>query len=236
VFNGGVSGQTSDQIAARQGGAPALLTLPGNRIPPSGTVTATDTSTFLITPDGPGPITGTLGGVHGTLTLNVDSSNNWTLSFTRDSSGSAVSVPPQSPFHPDTFGREALINVLWIGNNNFYQPDQVLSDLQHCVAFLTTRHYVVLGMINAADEPRGTWAHDAKVALNGQLAQAFPGHFIDIRTILISHYDPNSPQDVQDYNNDVIPTSLRNDVEHPNEAGYAIVAQQVAAMIQAGGW
>ena len=38
TFNGGVSGQTSDQIAARQGGAPALLTFPSNTLPAAGPV------------------------------------------------------------------------------------------------------------------------------------------------------------------------------------------------------
>lgn len=236
VFNGGVSGQTSDQIAARQGGAPAKLTLPGNTLPASGSVTIQDTSTFLISPEGPGPIAGSVAGVHGTLDLRVNPDNSWQLVFTRDASAAAQSVPAQTPFIPDTFGRESIINVFWMGGNNFYAPAQVKADIASSVAFLSTDHYLVLGVLNAPYEGRGTSVYDQKVQLNNEMAQAYPGHYLDMRGILISHYNPNDAHDVQDHGNDVVPFSLRNDNEHPNAAGYAIVAQSVYDFIQSKGW
>lgn len=230
VFNGGVSGQTSDQIVARQGGVPALLTLPDDAMPGSGAVTVQDQSTFPISAEGPGPITGTLQGIHGAL------SYNGSLVFQRDTAGAAVAVPAQSPFTPDTFGREAQINVFWIGGNNFYEPEAVKSDIAAAAAFLTTDRFVVLGVLNGGSVPIGTYSYEQVTQLNADLADLYPDNFIDIRRILIEHYDPGLPQDVQDHDNDVPPTSLRNDDQHPNDAGYAVVAQAVAAFIEQEGW
>jgi len=235
TFNGGVSGQTSDQIAARQGGAPALLTFPNNTLPSAGPVVLESESTFPITPQGPGPVTGTVGGFHGTLSYQTDGNDNPQLAFTRDDPGAPKSIPPQSPFHPDTFGREAQINVFWMGNN-FYDPPGLESDLAKCIAFLSTRRFIVLSLPNAGDEGIGTTSYDLLAEINAALARAYPDNFIDIRRILINNYDPTDPQDVQDHDNDIPPTSLRNDNWHLNDKGYGIVARQIAAYIAAKNW
>lgn len=235
TFNGGVSGQTSDQIAARQGGAPALLTLPNNTLPSAGPVVLESESTFPITAEGPGPVTGTIGGFHGTLSYQTDASNIPQLAFTRDDRGMSESIPAQSPFHPDTFGREAQINVFWMGNN-FYDPQGLESDIAKCIAFLSTRRFIVLSLPNAGDEGIGTAEYDQIVQINAELAEAYPDNFIDIRRILINNYDPTNPQDVQDHNNDVPPSSLRNDNWHLNDKGYGIVAQQIATYIAVRSW
>src|ERR1043165_4079862 len=46
VFNAGVGGQTSSEIAARQGGAPALLGFEGNLLPPIGKATTNSVSVY----------------------------------------------------------------------------------------------------------------------------------------------------------------------------------------------
>ena len=145
-------------------------------------------------------------------------------------------VPPQTAFHPDTFGRQSEINVFWMGDNNFFDPEGVKSDIAKAVAFLSTGKFIVLGLLNAGSEPRGSPSYDQITQLNTDLAAAYPDNFLDIRTILVASYDPSSPQDIADHGNDVPPASLRNDDQHPNEAGYAIVAQRVAGIIRAKGW
>jgi len=236
TFNGGVSGQTSRQIAARQGGAPALLTFSNNLLPSAGPVVLESQSTFPVTAEGPGPITGTIGGFHGTLSYQTDNQNNPQLAFARDGSGMWESIPAQSPFYPDTFGREAQINVFWMGQNNFYDPQGVKSDIAKCIAFLSRNKFIVMSLLNAGDEGIGTSSYDQLAQINTDLAQAYPDNFIDIRKILINNYDPTNPLDVQDYNNDVPPSSLRNDNEHLNDNGYGIVAQQIAAFIATRSW
>jgi lysophospholipase L1-like esterase len=235
AFNGGVSGQTSDQIAARQGGAPALLTFPSNTLPAAGPVVLEFESTFPITAEGPGPITGTIGGSHGTLSYQTDGNDNRQLAFTRDDPGMAKFVPALSPFHPDTFGREAQINVFWMGNN-FFDPQGLESDIGKSAAFLSTRRFIVMSLNNAGDQGIGTDAYDQLAQINADLAQAYPGNFLDIRRILVDNYDPADPQDVRDHDDDVPPTSLRNDNVHLNDKGYRIVARQIAAFIAAKSW
>jgi hypothetical protein len=231
VFNAGVSGQTSDQIVARQGGAPALLTLPGNSLPGSGQVTIAAQSTFPVSAEGPGPISGTLAGVHGLLGY---ASGN--LVFESDLPGAAISVPAQSPFDPDPFDSRTRINVFWIGGNNLYDPDGVKADVASAVAFLSTSRFIVLSILNSATEPSGSPNYDVITQLNADLAAAYPSNYIDIRAVLVDSYNPADPQDVADHASDLLPTSLRNDDQHPNEAGYAVVAETVADFIQTKGW
>lgn len=234
VFNGGVSGQTSDQIAARQGGSPALLTFPNNTMPASGNVVINDQSTFPVSAEGPGPIPGSINGIRGTLSYQAGTIPR--LVFTRETAGSATTVPAQTAFIPDTFGREDQINVFWMGQNNFYDPAQVQADIANCVASLSTNKFIILSILNSESEIVGSSAYNTITQMNSQLARTYPNNYIDIRKILVDAYDPNNAQDVRDYNNDTPPASLRNDNEHLNDAGYRIVAQRVAAFINARNW
>ncbi|MEO8225468.1 MAG: hypothetical protein ABI661_11755 [Gammaproteobacteria bacterium] len=230
VFNAGVSGQTSDQIAARQGSIPALLTLPNDTLPGSGPVMIEFQSTYPVSAEGPGPITGTLAGIHGTLSFAGG------LVFESATPGAATSVPPRSPFIPDTFGSQAEINVFWNGGNNFYDPSGVQADIAASVAFLSTGKFIVLAILNPGSEGSGTQTYAEIVQLNADLAATYPANFIDIRAVLVAAYDPASAEDVRDHARDVPPASFRNDDEHLNEAGYGVVAETVAALIRVKGW
>ena len=122
------------------------------------------------------------------------------------------------------------------GQNNFYDPAAVKSDIAKSVAFLSTDKYIVMSLLNAGDEGIGTSSYDQLAQINAYLAATYPEHFLDIRKILVTHYDPANPQDVRDYNSDVPPSSLRNDNEHLNDKGYGLVAQQIAAFAAARNW
>lgn len=237
VDNEGISGQRSTQIAARQGGVPARLTLEGNLIPPAGPAHIQQASEYPITVPGPAEVTGTLGGVHGALTLDDGGIPlPIVFLFTRSEDGSPEMIAPQTPFIVDTFGRENWINVLWLGRNNYEDPDTILSDLRACANFLTTDHYIVLGLLNANDEGLATPVYEQIVSLNSRMAQAFGDHYLDIRQVLIDHYDPTNPQDQADHANDVPPSSLRANPLHPNDAGYRLIAETVAQFIDVKGW
>jgi lysophospholipase L1-like esterase len=71
---------------------------------------------------------------------------------------------------------------------------------------------------------------------NAQLAAAYPDNYIDIHRILVNAYNPNDPQDVADFNNDITPTSLRFDRIHLNTAGCDLVAAQIKQFLAAKGW
>lgn len=236
TFNGGVSGQTSAQIAARQGGAPAHVTLPNNTLPPADPVVLQAQSTTPITEEGPGPLPGTIGGFHGTLRYQAASNNKPQLVFARDAAGMMEYIPADSSFSPDTYGRETKINVFWMGQNNFYDPAGIKSDIAKSIAFLANRKFIVMSLLNAGSEGRGTAPYQPLAGINADLARTYPDNFLDIRKILVNSYNPALSQDVQDYNQDVPPDSLRNDDNHLNDKGYAIVARHVADFITAKGW
>lgn len=237
VFNGGVGGQKSTQIAARQGGVVPLLTIAGDVIPASGSVVVTGQTAYVHNAQGPGGVLGTLGGVHGSF--NYDNISTYT--FTRSSPGLDTSIAPGTPFIVDTFNRNTWINTIWSGNNNPGEPLVVKADIAAMVAFLSSanRRFVVLSTING---DFGVWTriggggYNFVTQLNNDLSVLYPQNYIDVRAYLISRYDPNIPQDVIDHQNDVIPSSLRVDQVHLNDKGALLVAQKVQQFIQSKGW
>jgi hypothetical protein len=67
-------------------------------------------------------------------------------------------------------------------------------------------------------------------------------HVLDIRSYLVSLYDPANPQDIQDHASDIPPSSLRAhwnggiDLVHLSPQANAKVAQRVAEFINQRGW
>lgn len=241
VDNQGIGGQTSPQIAARQGGAPTLLTVTGNSIPASGAVAVTARTVNLITSQGLQSQLGTLAGVHGTLTRN---SGDDTYSFTRTAAGSITACPAATPFVPDIGVSLAGKTVtIWIGRNNTSQTAQILADVAAMIDYLTPRaaRFVITSVCNGAGEGNGTTSHTNITAVNAQLEALYGDRFVDVREILIAEgltragITPTS-QDVIDIAADIIPASLRSDAVHGTNDFYQIVADLVFERAQAKGW
>jgi hypothetical protein len=72
--------------------------------------------------------------------------------------------------------------------------------------------------------------------LNADLQALYPDNYLDVRSWLIAHYDPNNSQDVADLANDVPPSSLRYDDIHLRNEGSVLVAQRLKAFIDTKGW
>jgi hypothetical protein len=108
----------------------------------------------------------------------------------------------------DKFGDTA---ILWVGRNNYTQQSQVLSDIASMVHALTAKKYLVLSVPNADDqtEIKGATNYNTIMALNSALEAAYPNNYLDIRSYMVSQYDPSNPLDVVDHDNDVWPASLR---------------------------
>ena len=123
--------------------------------------------------------------------------------------------------------------VIWAGRNNYADPTTVKADIAAMVAALTTTRYIVLGVTNASGEPSGNAGYVTIVALNADLAGIYGQKFIDIRSHLVSLWDPNVAQDVTDAGNDVPPSSLRSDSVHLNTAGYIAVAKRIYVAVNA---
>lgn len=130
------------------------------------------------------------------------------------------------------------ITILWYGHNN-WDKDQVKADIAASIASLATGNeaFVVLSMLNwAGSGERGTQEYTETMRVNGELAAQYPEHYLDMHRYLVNLYDPNSWQDVQDFQNDLPPSSLRFDRIHLNEAGCRAVTAKLREFIESRGW
>lgn len=227
VRNGGVGGNYSYQVAARQGGRPTYITFVGGGIPASGAVTIDSFTVEPMTIYGTQTIMGSIGGIAGTLARQPDNS----YTFTRTTAGAALDVPVALPFVPDVGQSDFEIAVIWAGRNNYQSPNQVLSDVRAMVNFLKplNKRFVVMSPPNgdyAAEYVGGADYHYFTEIRDG-LRNEFPNNFLDIWQILVESYDPGVPQDVIDYSRGITPSSLRSDALHFNTAGNLIIAAEV---------
>lgn len=124
--------------------------------------------------------------------------------------------------------------IIWSGRNNFTNPEQVKTDINTMVTKLGHNYYLVLGIVNAdrANELKGRSFYNKIKQLNADLALTYGDHFIDIRTYLVSQYNPLDSVDLKNFNDDIPPHSLRSDDLHLNNAGYEQVARKVNEKIE----
>ncbi|MGV7025700.1 hypothetical protein ACWA3M_27725, partial [Klebsiella pneumoniae] len=247
VLNRGRGGQDVTRIIARQGGAAISCSVDGNSIPASGAVNVTPDIQALTTASTAPTLSGWLANIYGTLSLNQSTGQ---YSFTRSTSGAAQACWPGSAFVVDTSLTDYMLPIFWCGRNNFNYvvPDltamvqKVFDYIQRGVSYLKPANskFIIMGVIsgNNSFEYVGTDNYNAKRQLVSLLQQKYPGNFIDIDTILVNSYNPSIPQDVTDFNNGIVPSSLRNsgDTQHLNTAGYAIVANECYKLITSRGW
>ncbi len=136
--------------------------------------------------------------------------------------------------------KHSWVSIFWFGQNNKSDPVQVKADMASAVASLAAgnNRFIVLSIVNKTidTEKKGTPIYQSLIQLNNDLAAAYPDNYIDMRAYLVSRYNPNIPQDVIDFNNDQIPSSLRHDIDHLNNDGSVAAAQRVADFINAKGW
>jgi len=135
---------------------------------------------------------------------------------------------------------DAWVTVFWYGGNNQNQPEAIKADLARSVASLApgNERFVVLPVLNQAApwERRGTPTYQTIIELNQELAALYPDNFLDIRSHLVGLYNRNSPADVADFQDDVVPTSLRADGVHLNHEGALAVARRLLEFIVSRGW
>ena len=86
-------------------------------------------------------------------------------------------------------------------------------------------HYLIMSILNSNTEPSGSINYNEIIQINTDLATTYASHYWDVRSYLVSLYNPSLPQDVIDYGNDVPPSSLRAEPLHPNTAGNLKIAQ-----------
>jgi hypothetical protein len=209
VVNLGVQDQTTTQIGVREGAVATTVSVAGGVIPSSGGVQVTFPAAYQpLNITGPtGGVAGTILGVHGVVTIPAG-----VCTFTRTSPGSSVSAPGTPTLVVDT-PYASYLPIFWEGRNNkLSAAQQVMSDIAAQVATVPAgQTYLVMSLINFNVQPEWAGRPDYKaiLALNNQLANTYGSHYLDIREVLVSHYNPALITDVSDYQHDEVPTSLR---------------------------
>ena len=126
--------------------------------------------------------------------------------------------------------------IVWAGYNDFllpggWQANTIITNVNRIMAARSPSRLLVLGLVNAEGDGVGTTHYQAITNVNAGLAQAFGTNFFDIRSYLVSQYNPNSSQDVADFANDIPPTSLRVDGLHWNAAGHQAIAAELSKLL-----
>lgn len=249
-YNGGVGGQTTEDIITRQGGIQLALTVANNIIPASGSVDVT-----VVTPTTVGSASqngiigaGTLAGVAGTLSRTT--AGVWT--FTRTGSGADTPCPPGTPFIVDAAVAQATnVQIIGAGRNDIGLGstsaivDRVVGAYVKAVDRLRAQAYapkfILLGTFTATNEPAGSTGYQRVTGINQQLAELYPDNFVDARRYLIDHgladagITPTA-DDLAKIAADTLPPSLMYDSIHYTENGHLAVKNVVKAAMQSKGW
>lgn len=236
TYNFGLSGQTSDAIAARQGGAPTYYAPVGGVIPESGSVT--------LTPAVPGPCRSLAAPVNLSCRLaGVDGTFAWdgtNATFTRQSPGDAVAVAVLVPLYvyPITTvnvsgsipagtlyeQHDECMNLIWPGRNNLNQTDLIMENVDSIVKYLKNigQEFLLLAEFNSSAEPTGSTGFNQMTELNSRYQDKYPDFYceidgVDIRQNFINHANPASAGDMEDVAAGLTPRSLRYDPLHPSQ-------------------
>lgn len=236
TYNFGLSGQTSDAIAARQGGAPAYYAPVGGVIPESGVVT--------LTPAVPGPCRSLAAPVNLSCRLaGVDGTFAWdgtNATFTRQAAGNAVAVAVLVPLYvyPITTvnvsgsipagtlyeEHDECMNLIWPGRNNLNQTDLIMENVDSIAKYLKNigQKFLLLAEFNSSAEPTGSTGFNQMTELNHRYQDKYPDFYcgignVDIRQNFINHANPASAGYMEDVASGLTPRSLRYDPLHPSQ-------------------
>jgi hypothetical protein len=133
--------------------------------------------------------------------------------------------------------RDGHTFVFWLGRNNSSRPHEIYADVHAAVQQIKVLNsrFIIMGVLTASTETVGNPYYYNAINLNNLLAAEFPTEFIDIRGELIQRGQATG-QDAIDRANDVVPSSLRSDTLHLNDAGYQVVADVLAEAFLQRGW
>ena len=245
VTNLGVGAQTSTEIAVREGGVVAPLTVSGDVIP-----AGPSCSVQVSFPVGQSPAysaftsqTYPLGSISDVQGYTQDNGAHQFYFVPLACPPSPVQVPPGTNWVPTIGTLDNGTVIIWAGRDNFGTPAQVQSDIAAMVASLPpSAKFLILGVLNEEGELSGTVDYQEVVSLNAALASTYGPNFLDMRSYLVSQYDPSNPVDLIDFANDVPPYSLRaqsnwgtlsSDITSPDQTSFTLSPAHTASAITA---
>ncbi|MCQ1951633.1 hypothetical protein NNX28_17075 [Arthrobacter sp. zg-Y859] len=236
-YNGGWSSQPAKPIAARQGGAQALVTFSNNTIPASGPANVTLNVDPVNVPTATNNHRrGVIAGIPGVL--KSDSfTGPWT--FTRDTAGAAVVLREPAKFTPDDGAtRRDWVQVYWVGRND---PTGVTSNLNAVRAMAAyqsagVKRFLVLQVL--------PWANSTESAdaVNWAYSQEWPENYVRVADWLRTDAAATAAgivfttDDRADIAAGLTPRSFRSDDVHLNLAGRTAVSKRVKQEFISRGW
>ncbi|MFA5744984.1 MAG: tail fiber domain-containing protein, partial [Candidatus Paceibacterota bacterium] len=135
--------------------------------------------------------------------------------------------------------------MVWIGQNDLDKgilPNAILDNVATLYSSLSNpKQFIVLGLTVRVSV--GSASTTVLMSYNSSLQSTYPNSYVDINSALLSSCNPigsinttgwyaSTTQDQIDCDLGKVPTSLRYDVEHLNDAGYSIVADVVYTKIK----
>lgn len=250
VTNRGVSGQTSQQIAARQGGWPTFTTVTGGSIPASSAVGITPDVNFLYIGNQTGgtrTANAVIAGVPGVVTMvkTADPNATFTYTFTRDTAGVAVAVPGTVPILTGYEDRNKVM-VISLGRNDYATAgtaEAIVPRIRGMIEWNTrNRNDHIIRLFPASQsETLGTANRTTLNAVNDAIRRNFPRNVVDepawflSENALLAEGITATATDKQNISEGVTPLSLRIDTLHYNAAAYAIINKQILAEFRARG-
>ncbi|ETX26470.1 SGNH/GDSL hydrolase family protein, partial [Roseivivax isoporae] len=220
IFNRGIGGQTSKQIAMRQGGNVARVTVTGNTIS-SGANTITHIDAVELSTSGgmaadkdqPFPLSSQgnnttiaarvrIQGVSGTLRRSAAGgppSTSESYTFTPDADATLpANCPAQSPMLFLTEELQGDISILWLGRNDQTETDQIKDGIAACVSRIERKggRYLVLSVLTGDYDPEEYGPSGSRylttVGLNNDLEALYTDRYLDVRRLLITEGLPRA--------------------------------------------
>lgn len=253
-LNEGWYGHFAAQIAARQGGNPALVTVDGGTIPASGTPVMVHAATPHVSmPVGvqqpARQVPGTLAGRAGYL---YDGGLDVTDGYFMPTSGTSTTATGAYPFIPsgvaDT-GRSRVMTIC-VGENDIFSTGQSPQDVAYMARQMhdyqnsQVKRVLVLSIPRREGSGASTGTGQKTQAINDALKAEFPSQFVDVAGYLMSDQAATdagityTTDDLTDIADGVTPRSFRMpaDSVHWNATACNIVANFVYAAARVRGW
>lgn len=258
VFNAGIGGQTSSQIASRQGGRKLEITVSGNAfngltpvavtsISSQCLSTVADTSTRVIS---------------GMIETNQGGSANLTHCFLKRTSSGGVetytlkpaftntfAIEPNAVFFPDEgFNHLDSINVFEIGQNNQTSTyfTTFLDDLNGCIDQLSRPRRFIVCPILAGTRAKMDYGDDGRLQfessqeINEYLQATYPDNYVSHlppteAEMAAINYTPTA-DDLIDISDGLLPRGFRADTIHFNNIGHEFYANRIKAIVDKFNW
>lgn len=227
--NLGVGGESSKNIAIRQGGIPIYTNefiIPSTKEAVEIQINNGDNSIGIALQGTAGLNPCYINGIEGNIKYNSQTKK---YEFERIEEG--ISVKVDSGTRIITKGMSKYKDstmVIWAGTNDI--PDSstvenVIKNIDLMIEYNDSSNYIVVGLTSKSHIPD-------VIEVNEALSQKYREHFLDIRKYILEsgltdlNISPTA-QDLEDLSNGEIPTSLRSDNVHFNTNGYTIIGTQI---------